>query len=157
MYPYVPNMKKIVTFPKWACPKIPEMSVFQKQKRLRKLHRHRGAFQNLPLENKFIYKVISKSDVFQKDALPDGFLSAKINFPGKSKWSVRSAGTCLAIWISRTCDPTSLSSTKTVEKSVLRLEVQLLKVVSRSKLYERIFWWFSSLFQLNFHVCNASI
>ena len=51
MNPDVPNLRKIVIFPKWACPQIPEMLIFQKQKPLRGASSHRGAFENIPPEN----------------------------------------------------------------------------------------------------------
>ena len=51
----VTKYKEMHPFPKWACPKIPEMLIFQKQKPLRELH-NRGELlkTNLHKINSFL-------------------------------------------------------------------------------------------------------
>ena len=50
--------------------------------------RHKGAFENLPQENKFIFLIMSKSDFFPKSGnLMEIYLSNSL-FYRKPKWSV---------------------------------------------------------------------
>ena len=58
-----PNIRKCTLFPKLACPKIPEMLIFQKWKPLREFPNTGKLLKiTIPPTNKLIFTMISKSD-----------------------------------------------------------------------------------------------
>ena len=85
--------QKTALFADLACLQNPEMSICQKKKPLREASKHKGAFQKIPPQNKFIFLITWKSDFFQKMLWLMEIYRSKSIFYWKPKWSVWSIWT----------------------------------------------------------------
>ena len=101
------NLTKSHLFPKWACPKNPDMSISAKKvaggpvAETARSCSEETPSENLPPRNQFIFLITWKSRFFKKNAVIDWNLQVKVNFYWKPKWSLWSIWTYSTGRISR--------------------------------------------------------